>query len=284
MTAAARTQAVPALFHGLLDDAAVFPPGDAPLPEAVAAHLARRETPDAVFSGPLLCGWTRWDELVAALPSGGAALDLALVVAGGPAAVGPAVRAAREEPRVDLRGAEVAVDGTPQQVDLALAALQALPAGATGSVEVPIGPALAAAAERVAATRHRVKLRTGGLTAAAFPDEQQLAGALSACVRAGAPLKLTAGLHDAVRHRDPVTGFEHHGVLNVLLAVAGAVDGDAPARLAEVLAEQGEGVLVARVRSLDASAAAGVRRRWTSFGTCSTEEPLADLRRLGLLA
>ena len=30
-------------WSGLVDDAAIFPPGDVPLPDAVAAHLARRE-------------------------------------------------------------------------------------------------------------------------------------------------------------------------------------------------------------------------------------------------
>ena len=34
---------LPPAWSGLVDDAAIFPPGDAPLPDAVAAHRERRE-------------------------------------------------------------------------------------------------------------------------------------------------------------------------------------------------------------------------------------------------
>ena len=36
---------LPEPFRGLVDDAAVFPPGDAPLPEALAAYVGRRPEP-----------------------------------------------------------------------------------------------------------------------------------------------------------------------------------------------------------------------------------------------
>ena len=45
---------VPALLRGLVDDAAVFPPGSAPLPEAVAAHRDHRTAWYADMVGPLL--------------------------------------------------------------------------------------------------------------------------------------------------------------------------------------------------------------------------------------
>jgi len=268
-----------ALFRALLDDAAVFPPGDEPMPSAVAGHLRRRTGPDAAFLGPFLCGSGRWDELLAALVPGDV-LDLALVVAGGAPAVPDAVARALAEPRVALAGVEVAVDGSPASVERLLDALAVLPAGVVGSVEVPFGPGLPAAAARVAATRHRLKLRTGGLAAAAFPSEQVLAAALVACVRAGVPFKLTAGLHSALRHRDDATGFEHHGFLNVLVGVGCALEDAAPDGVAQVLAETDAAVLCAQARRLDPSV---VRASFTSFGTCSSEEPLADLRALGLL-
>jgi len=43
-----------ALFHALFDDAAVFPPGLAPLPRAVTDHVARQLTSHADLVGPLL--------------------------------------------------------------------------------------------------------------------------------------------------------------------------------------------------------------------------------------
>ena len=45
---------IPELFKGLLDDAAVFPPGLMPLPEAVAAHERHLASPYADIIGPLV--------------------------------------------------------------------------------------------------------------------------------------------------------------------------------------------------------------------------------------
>jgi len=48
-----------------------------------------------------------------------------------------------------------------------------------------------------------------------------------------------------------------------------------------VLEQRDRGLLVEAARELDL---AGARRWFTSFGSCSVAEPLADLRELGLLA
>ena len=71
----------------------------------------------------------------------------------------------------------------------------------------------------------RLKFRTGGLTADAFPSAAELAACIDAALDRETPFKCTAGLHHAVRHTDPETGFEHHGFLNVLLATRVALDG-----------------------------------------------------------
>jgi hypothetical protein len=89
-------------------------------------------------------------------------------------------------------------------------------------------------------------------------------------------VKCTAGLHHAVRHTDPATGFEHHGFLNVLAACAALAAGEAaePWLLAdaETLATGWSPDRVARARAV-----------FTSFGTCSVLEPIDDLVTLGLL-
>ena len=43
--------ATPATWRGLVDDAAIFPPGDAPLDAAAADHQARRSQPHADLVG-----------------------------------------------------------------------------------------------------------------------------------------------------------------------------------------------------------------------------------------
>ena len=94
--------------------------------------------------------------------------------------------------------------------------------------------------------------------------------------------KCTAGLHHAVRHADGDTGFEHHGFLNVLLAVAAALRGADPRDVAVVLCDQEAEDVAAQVASIGPEEAAMVRSLFTSFGTCSTDEPVADLAALGL--
>lgn len=49
-------RAVPPLFSGLCDDAAIFPPGDLPLPQAVPAHRLHRAAWYAELVGPFSAG------------------------------------------------------------------------------------------------------------------------------------------------------------------------------------------------------------------------------------
>ena len=81
-----------------------------------------------------------------------------------------------------------------------------------------------AAADEVAAAELRLKFRTGGLEAAAFPAAHALARWVDAALDRETPFKCTAGLHNAVRHTG-TDGFEHHGFLNVLVATRMLFDG-----------------------------------------------------------
>jgi hypothetical protein len=82
-----------------------------------------------------------------------------------------------------------------------------------------------------------------------------------------------------VRHRDPETGFVHHGFLNVLVAAADAAEGTDVAGLTETLASTDAPDLTARARR----ALGRPRPLFTGFGSCSVEEPLNDLLELDLL-
>jgi hypothetical protein len=136
----------------------------------------------------------------------------------------------------------------------------------------------------LAGAGHRAKLRTGGLRADLFPSPTELAGTLAACVRRGTPLKCTAGLHNAVRHTDPKTGFPHHGFLNVLVAVDALAAGASALAAVDLLGEDDGTGLAAAVRTWPADRIARARGVFTSFGTCSVLEPVDDLVRLSLLS
>ena len=83
-------------------------------------------------------------------------------------------------------------------------------------VELPMVMVNVGVCSELAAAGLRLKVRTGGLDADAFPSElERFASVISACVDAKVAFKLTAGLHHAVRHRALKTGFEHHGFLEI---------------------------------------------------------------------
>ncbi|MFC5750410.1 hypothetical protein [Actinomadura rugatobispora] len=272
---------VPRFAVGLCDDAAVFPPGSMPLPEAVPAHVRHKRSPYAALVGSFIVAAPALEELGTLLAGGDPVLDLVVTLPGGPDQLPGAVSAAAGLP-VRLAGVEVAVPPGLAAADLLAALDRAAPAGVPVFVEVPrdeLRPEIVAA---LPATPYRAKFRTGGVKAGLHPDEAELAAAIRAVVDAGVPFKATAGLHHAVRNTDPETGFEQHGFLNILLAVDAALAGAAEDDLVTILARRDGTAVAAGITDLDGSRAEAVRARFLSFGTCSITDPLADLTALGL--
>jgi hypothetical protein len=275
------------VFRGLFDDASLFPPASLAMADAVAGHLRHQAAWYREMSGPFVCADTNITELRAALTAAGVAgLDLALVLPGGAAGLDAAVDGVFADPRLRLRAVEVpavARDSITAAVADVAAALDRIPlAGVAAFIEVPARDVTAAAARAVDDHRYRAKVRTGGTTAQAFPDDQTLASCLVTLAQARLAFKCTAGLHHAVRHRAADTGFEHHGFLNVLLAVAAALDDASREQVAAELADPDAARVAAKISNLDAETISAVRSLVTSFGTCSTDEPVNDLVTLGL--
>ncbi|TMR97701.1 hypothetical protein [Nonomuraea basaltis] len=277
-------QATGVLFDGLLDDAAIFPPGRAPLPEAVVDHLARRLSPIGRYVGPFVCAGPRWSELMRVLSDravGELPLDVALTVPAGLPELAPSLAAVALEGRATVVSVELPLM-TPSPREL-FDVRSLLPEGVTAYVELGTHTVDEDLIAGLAAAGLRLKVRTGGLAAADFPSEEQLARFIDHAVTHGVPFKLTAGLHRAVRHTDPATGFEHHGFLNVLLATAASLGGADRARVRGLLAERDATRVGTAVSDLSTELAAAVRGHFCSFGTCSIEEPMADLVDLRLV-
>src|SRR5262245_2569117 len=112
---------VPVLFRRLIDDAALFPPGNSPMAVAVPGHRAIRTGAHDSLVGPFLCPSSRLEELRTNLRDEDAlvALDLGLIVDTGIEATADAVRLAADDPRLDLRLLEVPV---PAGADLEVGA------------------------------------------------------------------------------------------------------------------------------------------------------------------
>jgi len=261
-------------FAGLLDDAAVFPPGPAgqggaPLTAALPAHRRYRTAWYSPLVGPFVFPAARLSELhedtveVSVTCSGSGGLRTALAAL----------------KRVTVVAVEVVTDGE----DLIPLLDAELPPDVTGYLEVPRNPAQRdAILDALAGTRYRAKFRTGGVVPEAHPAEAELAASIRAAVSRGVPFKCTAGLHHAVRHTDG--DLEQHGFLNVLLATHAALTCANVAEVAAVLAERDGDKLAGEVRGLGADGIARVRGLFLSFGTCSVSDPIDDLVALGLIA
>lgn len=277
------TSALPPAWAGLLDDAALFPPGDAEMGDAVAGFLARREEWYADLVASFVVTDVRFGEVEEALP-------VSLVITTGAGGILGATQRVHRSAS-ELVGVEIALRdlddlaGNARRVVAAVDAARAegtLPEETRVFVELPQqapGAGWLAAADEVAAADLRLKFRTGGVEAHLFPSEGELAAWIDAALERETGFKCTAGLHQAVRHTGADT-FEHHGFVNVLLAVRRSFDGGTPAEVAEILADRDADAVAAAAREADL---AGARRWFTSQGSCSVSEPLDDLLALGLL-
>ncbi len=274
---------VPAAWSGLVDDAAIFPPGDVPLPDAVTAYQERRNAWYADLVGPLVVRDTDLPEVDPRVP-------VSVVLTGGAGAVaGVAALADKKGHRVvGLEAAVRDLDDMAGNVRRITTAVDAARdsgrlADTQVYVELPQTEPTAdwlSAADVVAEAEHHLKFRTGGVEAHLFPSAADVAAWIDSALDRETPFKCTAGLHHAVRHRDHETGFEHLGFLNVLLATRVAFDGGSVAETTQVLDDHYANDLVALARQSDLE---GARRWFTSYGSCSVSDPLDELVGLGLL-
>jgi hypothetical protein len=270
-----------ALFAGLVDDAALFPPGNAPMVDGLREHGEHRASSYAEVIGPFLCPVSRVDEMTAALGDI-ERLEVSLVVDVIGEASHHSLRLTGAEPRLSLVAIEAAHSRLGDDAAVIGENLRRLPT-VVGFLEVSrtdFGDGLDLVAK---GGWQAAKYRTGGTTADAFPTARELAAFLAACAECALPFKLTAGLHHAVRHRDDGTGFEHHGLLNVLVATQAALSGAAPDVVADLLEQRDPQPLVATAQSWTESDALAVRHLFRSVGCCGVTDPVDDLAALGLL-
>ena len=141
---------------------------------------------------------------------------------GGAGSLEPAVRWATRSGALDLRSLEIVLrdDDTGAIVHNArriLTAVDQLVSSGELDDEVPVyvepprlygappTPGWLGALDEIAAMDHRLKFRTGGADADAFPAAHELAASIEAAIDREVAFKCTAGLHNAVRHRDDET-------------------------------------------------------------------------------
>jgi hypothetical protein len=170
--------------------------------------------------------------------------------------------------------------------------------GITVFFEAPFGEGWEDRVEKLTRALRKVKdkhvgfkLRTGGVTADAFPSIEQLAWAIVEAREAGVPMKCTAGLHHPMRHFNDSVQTKMHGFLNVFGAgVLASANEISQAQIQSILEDEDPSNFVFNEdgfiwKSLRV-ATSGIRQARlfaTSFGSCSFDEPKEDLQALGIL-
>ena len=141
------------------------------------------------------------------------------------------------------------------------------------------------------------KIRTGGLVAEAVPPSSQVGEFLWTAAARRIPFKATAGLHHPLRSVRALTyaidspRAAMHGFVNVFAAAALAWNGMDLEHTVALLEERDpsafsfrEDRFVWRHHSLTTQQVQDARREFAhSFGSCSFEEPVTELRELGWL-
>lgn len=297
-------------LSGLIDYAGLFPPASLDMVEAVAGYRQARVGSASWMVDRFICPATRLEELLGVLTStmeeGEARWPVTVTASSGwldslagdagmvgtfSDAAGSAASVAAIEIKVpsEVAADEAALTTGAAAVMAGFGAIvffelpwepdPALPMGVLQHVREGTGRALG------------VKIRCGGTEASLFPPPPAVARFLSAAALRDLPLKATAGLHHPFRHIDPKTGFSHHGFVNLLTAAALAFDGAGPDRLADVVADEDSGSFAIHRGGLgwrEDTVGEGSLSQMRSgllvgYGSCSFNEPVADLTRLGVL-
>jgi len=176
-------------------------------------------------------------------------------------------------------------------------AMRLTPTSLTSYLEIPISDDPAELIKSIAETGARAKVRTGGVTADAFPASFDLARFIKICAEEDVPFKATAGLHHPLRSVNKLTyapdsaSAMMHGFLNVFLAAAFAQNGMEIDRLVELIEEKSPEAFQfdsGGVTWRDEMIVRGQLRNSRNllaiaFGSCSFEEPIEDLKKIGLL-
>jgi hypothetical protein len=269
-----------ALLENLIDYAGLFPPSALPMAQAIENYQRYRQSPENWMLGRFVVPASRLNEFEASM-SGPAPLISALAGTELSVDLSRIGRCAFPIDAVELKASSV------QEIE---SAMQRMPHYLTPYFEitdVELIPTIRAAGARA-------KIRTGGITPEAFPAASHIARFLEACASTGTPFKATAGLHHPLRSYRPLTYSADgpsgwmFGFLNVFIAAALARKGISAE---SALTEESPGAFALSDQALEWSGhtltsdeIAAARREFAiSFGSCSFEEPVQDLRELKLL-
>ncbi|MBA3633857.1 MAG: hypothetical protein H0W58_13785 [Acidobacteria bacterium] len=301
MTNSIPTNSIRALLTEIIDYAGLFPPSNLSMPEAVINYATYKNSNYNWMLGRFIVPVNRLDEFSECgkdfFPrdkNGGWRLS---VLASED--IHETIRAiedfnARHTPGAVCDTLEVKAATSSQIEEIS----EVVPSNIPTYFEIPLGEDLADLVATLAIYNQRAKIRTGGITADAFPKIEKIVRFMRACLAANVPFKTTAGLHHPMRcfksltyERDAPEGTMN-GFLNVFLATGFLRQGYKPSLIYELLEEESAesflfdagGVLWRQEYFISTAQLRHLREKnIVSFGSCSFDEPIADLQEIGIL-
>lgn len=289
------------LLSGAIDYAGLFPPSALSMSEAVINYAAYRNSNYKWMLGRFVLVAAQLDDFIenaGEFASRDARSAWRLSVVAGEDIIDTIRQVKRFNaefaPGVVIDSIEVRANSTSKIGNT----LEALPDGITAYFELALGEKLSELVSEIAVRGACAKIRTGGVTPDAFPGTSEIVRFVRTCLAANVPFKATAGLHHPIRCFRPLTYEANsvqgtmHGFLNLFLMTGFAREGFRPQLLEDVMEEEFDEVFrfddqsitwrehfALNIWQIEALRKQGIH----SFGSCSFDEPVADLQKLGVL-
>ncbi len=292
------------LLDGIVDYAGLFPPAALNMRESVRNYARYRGGEAGWMLGRLVCPVSAFDDFAREaeplLPRDPGAIPwrLAAIGTGDHAADAEAIAAMNQNHRWSWEECSALVDtietraASPDDIHAIHAAF---PSDAQVYVEVPLANDVEPFIQALAATGRRAKIRTGGVTADAFQSVSAVVSFIECCVQHHVPFKATAGLHHPLTGSHALTSEVNAahatmlGFLNVFLVAALTVKAQDRSWRERALRESDASQLTFANEAItwqgfrfDRNELAQLREQVAiSFGACSFDEPVNEVRALG---
>jgi len=284
------------LLAGIVDYAGLFPPASLDMAEAVRNYATYLQGPDAWALGRFIVPASRLEEFEREVPRTSSTPWKLSVLVGADIRNDLTVLLEFNGRNHDKAVADT-VELKAASVEEVATASALVPETFQLFVEIPIQSDPQPLVHAIGKAGRCAKVRTGGVTADAFPSSGDLARFIRTCITEQVPFKATAGLHHPIRSIYNLTYKPEsergmmYGHLNVFLAAAFAAQGMNDTELKALLEEESRDAFrfdnegaTWRSRRLNIEEIERMRRSvGLSFGSCSFREPVEELRMMKLL-
>ena len=288
------------LLAAMVDYAGLFPPAKLSLREAIANYARYRQTPYSCLLGRFVIPISRLAELETLIADKSlentiaSPWSLSVILSENWELELEQIQNINSQNKIGIASLEFKLL-PPEEIKRAS---DRLPTKIESFFEIPLDKNLETYLEVLQATKAGAKIRTGGLTAEAFPSVDKLCRFILASAKARVPFKATAGLHHLLPGKYPVSyepdsfftimqGFFNLSIVTALVYGQKVIQSEALTILQESSITSfkfQEDHITWKDISLNLAELQKARQYFfRSFGSCSFQEPLDELRELKLL-